>query len=87
MAVWDTATWREIVRTRPLGKAACNGLAGSLRAGACTGAEPSLMITCGDKPGVWGMYVLACVLRTVDAHGSEPMPAVPLPGPGSFIGS
>ena len=55
VAIWDTATWREVVRTKPLGKAACNGLAGSMRAGACTGAEASLIMTCGDKPAMWGM--------------------------------
>ena len=69
VAVWDTVTWKEVVRTRPLGKAACAGLAPSLRAGSSTGAEPSLIIVQGDKPGVWGMCVsctasLACMLQS-----------------------
>ena len=55
MAVWDVTTWKEVARSKPLPKGACDSMAASPRAGACCGAEPSMLLVSGERPCVWGM--------------------------------
>ena len=55
MAVWEVGSWKEVARTRPLARGAADALAVSARAGAPTGAQPSVLLVSGERAAVWGL--------------------------------
>lgn len=65
MAVWEVGSWREVARTRPLARGAADALAVSARAGAPTGAQPSVLLVSGERAAVWG---LSAPTPCVDIH-------------------
>ena len=65
MAVWEVGSWKEVARTRPLARGAADALAVSGRAGAPTGAQPSVLLVSGERAAVWG---LCASTPCVDIH-------------------
>ncbi len=55
MAVWEVGSWKEVARTKPLARGAAEALAVSARAGAPTGAQPSVLLASGERAAVWAL--------------------------------
>ncbi|KAK9819592.1 hypothetical protein WJX72_000101 [[Myrmecia] bisecta] len=56
LAVWDTATWKEVSRAKPLAKGSCHSVAYSPRAGGPAAVEPCLLLSSEESPVIYGMY-------------------------------
>ncbi|KAK9822211.1 hypothetical protein WJX81_006190 [Elliptochloris bilobata] len=56
VAVWEVGSWKEVARTRPLARGAADALAVSARAGAPTGAQPSVLLASGERAAIWGLF-------------------------------
>ena len=55
MAVWEAWSWKERAQAKLFAKGSADALASSMRAGAATGSEPSILVISGERAAVWGM--------------------------------
>ena len=58
--MWDSTTWKEVAKAKPLAKGQCDSMAFSPRAGAGCGGESSMLLASGERPCIWGMCALPC---------------------------
>jgi len=55
VAVWDAWAWKERSQAKLFAKGSADALASSMRAGAATGSEHSILVISGERAAVWGL--------------------------------